>query len=164
VTLSFSGETEAEQDYAEQRRDAEARDAQRAAVVAQKTAEREAREHANVARNDAGQVRGQYWPIWKPAIAELKRQQRLVEARELLVECRDAASRESLVSGDIPDSWPWEQLAAVLRRLGSREAELGTLEGYVTACGDREIPGRVVAKIAKARIANGQPLPPASQP
>jgi hypothetical protein len=69
-----------------------------------------------------------------------------------------------LVANDVPDSWPWEQLAAVLRRLGSRKAELGTLEEYVAACGDREVPGTVVAKIAKARIANGLPMPSAPQP
>jgi len=159
VTLSFSGETEAEQDYAEQRRREEARDAQRAEAIAQKTAEREARENAKVARKTAGEVRGEYWPTWKPAIAELKRQQRLDEARVFLVECRDAANRESLISGEVPDSWPAEQLSAVLRRMGSRSGELATLEDYVATCGDREVPSTVIAKIAKARIANGQPAP-----
>ncbi len=159
VTLSFSGETEPEQDYAEQRRAEEARDAQRADAIAQKSAEREARENAKVARKAAGEVRGEYWQTWKPAIAELKRQQRLDEAQAFLVECSDAANRESLISGDAPDSWPAEQLSAVLRRMGSRSGELATLEEYVATCGDRKVPDSVTAKLAKARIANGQPAP-----
>lgn len=155
VTLAFSGTAEAEQDYAEQRRESDELTAQRAAAVAQKLAEREARDAAKVARRDAGMVRGEYWTVWKPSIAELKRQQRLEEARAFLTECRDAATRESIVTGDVPDPWPSEQLAAVIRRLGDSAGELGALESYVLECGEREVPDSVVAKLAKARIANG---------
>jgi hypothetical protein len=155
VTLSFSGAKEEERDYAADRRAVQERDAQRAAEAQQRVAEREARESAKLARRQAGEVRGQYWPTWKPAIAELKRQQRLDEARAFLVECRDAASRESQVTGEVPDPWAAEQLAAVVRRQGDRAGELATLEAYAAECGDRSIPDSVVAKLAKARIANG---------
>jgi hypothetical protein len=155
VTLSFSGVTEEEKDYAADRRAEQERDARRAAEAQQKAAEREARDSAKLARRQAGEVRGQYWPTWKPAIAELKRQQRLDEARAFLVECRDAASRESQVTGDVPDPWAAEQLAAVARRQGDRAGELTTLESYAAECGDRPIPDSVIAKLAKARIANG---------
>jgi len=44
-------------------------------------AERDARDASKLARRAAGTVRGEYWPTWKPSITELKRQQRLDEAR-----------------------------------------------------------------------------------
>lgn len=155
VTLAFGGTTEDEQDYAEQRRELDAITAARDAERAQKAAEREAREAAKVARREAGTIRGEYWTTWKPSIAELKRQQRLDEARTLLEECRVAASRESSLSGEVPDPWPAEQLAAVIRRQGDRPGELSTLEAYVTECGSRDVPDSIVAKLAKARLANG---------
>ena len=155
VTLAFSGTSEAEQDYAEQRRELDAVAAQKEAERAQKAAERDAREAAKLARREAGTVRGEYWTTWKPSIAELKRQQRLDEARTFLEECRAAVSRESVVSGEVPDPWPAEQLAAVIRRQGDSAGELATLEAYVVECGSRDVPDSVIAKLAKARIANG---------
>ncbi|MEP6479272.1 MAG: HIRAN domain-containing protein [Rhodoglobus sp.] len=155
VTLSFTGVQEDEQDYAEQRRATEEHDAQRAAILAQKSAEREARETSKLARREAGTVRGEYWTTWKPSIAELKRQQRLEEARALLVECDAAASRESTLTGEVPDPWATEQLAAVTRRLGDPHGELAILEAYIVECGDRDVPDSVIAKVAKARLANG---------
>jgi len=155
VTLSFIGTSEDEQDYALQRQQMEEREAVRVANAAQKVADREAREKAKAERRDAGTVRGEYWTTWKPAIAELKRQQRLNEAQLFLEECRGAASRESLLSGAVPDPWPTEQLAAVIRRGGDRAGELATLEAYILECADREVPDSVVAKVAKARLANG---------
>ncbi len=155
VTLSFTGASEAEEDYAEQRRKHEELNAHRAAELARKAADREAREAAKVARREVGTVRGEYWTTWKPAIAELKRQKRLEEARTFLAECRAAASRESAVTGDVPDPWPAEQLGAVIRRLGDPAGELALLEEYVVECGTQDVPDSVVAKLAKARIANG---------
>ncbi|MDF1478246.1 HIRAN domain-containing protein [Leifsonia sp. H3M29-4] len=155
VTLSFTGASEDEQDYAEQRRGIEERDAQKAAALAQKAAEREARESAKAARRETGTVRDMYWTTWKPSIAELKRQQRLEEARAFLIECRAAASRESALTGEVPDPWPTEQLAAVIRRLGDRDGELATLEEYAVECGTRTMPDSMVAKLAKARLARG---------
>lgn len=154
VTLAFSGTSEDEQDYASQRVEMEEIEAQRAAASAQKIADREARDAAKLARRVAGTVRGEYWTTWKPSIAELKRQQRLDEARVFLVECRDAARRESAVTNEVADPWPTEQLAAVMRRLGDPAGELAALEEYVTDCGERDLPDSIVAKIAKARIAS----------
>lgn len=155
VTLAFSGSTESEKDYAADRRAMEAAVADREAESARKAAEREERDRLKSARREAGAVRGEYWPTWKSPIAELKRQKRLEEARDLLVECRDAADREAAVTGEMADPWPAEQLSAVQRRLGDRVGELATLERYVADCGDRVIPDSVTAKLAKARIANG---------
>ncbi|MFF1877499.1 HIRAN domain-containing protein [Leifsonia sp. NPDC058230] len=154
VTLAFTGTSEDEQDYAAQRVEMEERDAQRAADIAQKAAVRETRESAKLARRGAGTVRGEYWTTWKPSIAELKRQQRLEEARSFLAECREAAARESAVTGEVADPWPTEQLAAVVRRLGDRVGELAILEEYIVECGDRAVPDSIVAKVAKARLAN----------
>lgn len=154
VTLAFSGSSEDEQDYAAQRRDMEEKDSLRLAAAAQKSAEREARDAMKLARTEAGSVRGEYWPTWKPSIAELKRQQRLDEAKGLLVECRDAANRESAVTGEVAAPWPTEQLAAVVRRLGDAPGELAILEEYVLHCGSREVPDSIRAKVAKSRLAS----------
>ncbi|GGL02841.1 hypothetical protein GCM10007382_23420 [Salinibacterium xinjiangense] len=155
VTIAFQGTSEDEQDYAGQRREIEAREAQKAAASAQKVSDRQARDAVKAARREAGTVRGEYWANWKPSIAELKRQQRLEEARDFLVECRAAASREAALI-DVPaDPWLTEQLAAVTRRLGDRVGELAILEAYVSECGNRDVPDSVVAKLAKARFANG---------
>jgi len=153
VTLAFTGASEDEQDYAAQRVEMELLEAQRAAASAQKIADREARDAAKLARREAGTVRGEYWTTWKPSIAELKRQQRLDEARVFLVECRDAARRESAVTNEVADPWPTEQLAAVIRRLGDPAGELAALEEYVANCGVHDVPDSIVAKISKARIA-----------
>jgi hypothetical protein len=153
VTLAFSGSVEEEQDYADDRRRYEAVEAERAAQIAQKAAAREERDRVKQARRDAGTVRGEYWTTWKPSIAELKRQQRLEEARALLIECRDASEREARVGGEVPQPWPAEQLSAVLRRMGDRDGELVELERYVAACGPLAVPESVIAKLSKARIA-----------
>ena len=154
VTLAFTGTSEDEQDYAAQRVEIEELEAQRAAASALKIADREAREAAKLARREAGTVRGEYWTTWKPSIAEMKRQQRLDEAKEFLVECRDAVRRESVVTNEVADPWPTEQLAAVTRRLGDPAGELATPEEYVVDCGARDVPDSIIAKISKARIAS----------
>lgn len=153
VTLAFSGGSEPEKDYAAERLQQEHLQAERDAEAERRATERRDREEAKRAKRNAGMVRGEYWTTWKPAIAELKKQQRLAEARDFLVECRDAAEREAQVAGDVPQPWASEQLAAVRRRMGDRDGELSELERYVTLCGDRAIPDSVTAKLLKARLA-----------
>ena len=84
VTLMFSGDRESEKDYAAERRAADAYYAEREAERARKDAEKAAREAQKEARRTAGAVEGQYWPLLKPSISELKRQKRMEEARDLL--------------------------------------------------------------------------------
>ncbi|GAA5210514.1 HIRAN domain-containing protein [Microbacterium kyungheense] len=153
VTLAFSGETESEKDYAAERQEADAYYAEREAEQARKAAEREAREAHKEARRTAGEVEGQYWPLLKPSISELKRQKRFEEARDLLEQCIYAAERESVVTGEVPDPWPSEQISVVLRRLRDYPHELAFLERYVAACGDREIPESVTMRLSRSRLA-----------
>lgn len=152
VTLMFSGERETEKDYAAERLEAEAHYAEREAEKARKAAERAAREAEKEARRTAGAVDGQYWPLLKPSIAELKRQKRFEEARNLLEQCIDAAERESVVVGAAPDPWPSEQMSVVLRRLKEYSHELAYLERYVAACDDRAVPESVMARLSRSRL------------
>lgn len=153
VTLMFSGDSESEKDYAAERREADAYYAEREAERERKEAEKAAREAHKEARRTAGEVDGQYWPLLKPSISELKRQKRFEDARDLLEQCIYAAERESVVTGEVPDPWPSEQISVVLRRLREYPHELAFLERYVAACGDREIPESVTMRLNRSRLA-----------
>jgi hypothetical protein len=158
VTLMFSGESESEKDYAAERREADAYYAERETEQARKAAEKEAREVAKEVRRTAGAVEGQYWVLLKPMVSELKRQKRFEEARDLLEQCVDAAEREGVAAGEIPNSWPSEQISVVLRRLRQYPDELAFLERYVTACGDRAVPEGVTSRLGRSRLAvDGSP-------
>lgn len=153
VTLMFSGDRESEKDYAADRQRSEAEYAEWEAERARKEAEKAARAAHKEARRTAGEVDGQYWPLLKPSISELKRQKRFEEARDLLEQCIYAAERESVVTGEIPDPWPSEQISVVLRRLWEYPHELAFLERYVGACGGREIPESVTMRLSRSRLA-----------
>ncbi len=153
VTLMFSGDRESEKDYAAERQQADAYYAEREAERARKEAEKAAREAHKEARRAAGAVEGQYWPLLKPTISELKRQKRMEEARDLLEQCIYAAERETGVTGEVPDPWPSEQMSVVLRRLREYPRELAFLERYVGACGDQEVPDSVMSRLSRSRLA-----------
>jgi len=153
VTLMFSGDSESEKDYAAERREAEASYAEREEERARKAAEREAREAEKEARRTAGAVGGQYWVLLKPTISELKRQKRFEEARDMLAQCVEAAEREAVVTGEVPNPWPSEQMSVVLRRLREFADELTFLERYMTACGEREVPESVLSRLSRSRLA-----------
>lgn len=152
VSLMFSGERETEKDYAAERLLAEAYYAQQEAEKERKAVDRAAREAEKEARRTAGAVDGQYWPLLKPSIAELKRQKRFEEARDLLEQCIGAAERESAVVGSAPDPWPSEQMSVVLRRLKEYSQELAYLERYVATCGDQDIPESVMVRLSRSRL------------
>ena len=149
VTLMFSGEAAREEDYAADRLEWE----QRHADAAQRAADREVRDAARAAQRAAGVVDGQHWALLKPVVAELKRQKRFEEARDLLARCVDAAEKEAAVAEGIPNPWPSEQMSVVLRRLRAYPDELVYLERYVTACGAREVPESVLARLSRSRLA-----------
>lgn len=153
VTLMFSGASESEKDYAAERREVEAYHAEREAEQARKVAEREAREAEKEARRTAGSVDGKYWVLLKPTISELKRQKRFTEARDMLAQCVDAAEREAVVTREVPNPWPSEQISVVLRRLRAFADELSFLERYVAACGERDVPESVASRLSRSRLA-----------
>lgn len=152
VTLMFSGARETEKDYAKERIENEVRIREWEAESARKASEKAAREAEREARRNAGSIDGQYWPLLKPSIAELKRQKRFEEARDILEKCIDAAESESKAVGSIPDSWPTEQMSVVLRRLKEYAQELAYLERYVLFCGDSEAPESVIARLNRSRL------------
>ncbi|WP_243874717.1 hypothetical protein [Arthrobacter woluwensis] len=75
MTLMFSGEVEAEKDYAAERRDAEEQRAAREAARLTKAAEREAKEKLKEARRSAGGCR---WTV----LAALQARSFRIEAAE----------------------------------------------------------------------------------
>lgn len=152
VTLMFSGERETEKDYAKDRIEYESRIAEQEAESARKASEKAAREAEKESRRNAGTVDGQYWPLFKPSVAELKRQKRFDEARDILKKCVEAAERESEVTGKIPDAWPTEQLSVVLRRVKDYPQELAYLERYVLFCGDLGAPESVMSRLNRSRL------------
>lgn len=152
VTLMFSGDSEAEKDYAVERLASEAHDAARLAEQARKAAAKATREAEKEARRTAGAVNGEYWVLLKPSIAELKRQDRFEEARDLLAKCRDAAEQEAAAMGESPNPWPTEQLSVVLRRLREFPDELAALERYVAACGDLDVPESVSSRLSRSKL------------
>lgn len=151
VTLNFSGTTESEKDYGAQRREMEQYEAERA----QADAARAERKRVKEARLEAGSIDGDHWKTLKPAISELKRQQRFDDARTALDQCIAAAEREAAVNGAVPDPWPSEQMSVVLRRLRAYDDELAVLERYLSACGTNEPPESVLTRLNRARVAAG---------
>jgi hypothetical protein len=154
VTLTFAGTTEAEKDYAAERREAEADEVQRRAELDRKAAERAEHERLIAERKSAGSVNGEYWKLLKPSISELKRQRRFEEAGALLESCVGAAEREAALTDEIPDAWPSEQISVVLRHLREFSVEVMFLERYVAACGTRSIPESITMRLNRARLAS----------
>lgn len=95
---------------------------------------------------------GQYWGNYKSAVAELKRQKRLEEARDLLMKCAEAAETGGGVPGDIPNPWPTEQPSFVLSKLEYDTGGIAALESYERVCGDRPVPDKVSQRLLKARL------------
>ena len=151
VTLTFSGTTESEKDYAQERREIERWEAERT----QAAAEREERKRQKAAKLAAGDVDGTHWKALKPTISELKRQQRFEDARTALDKCIAAAEREASLDGSRPDPWPSEQMSVVLRKLRAFDEELAVLERYVAACGSNEVPESALSRLSRARAATG---------
>ncbi len=161
VTLTFAGTTEAEKDYAAERHEMEAHEAERAAELDRKAAERAERERLAAEGKSAGCVDGDYWKLLKPSISELKRQKRFEEAGALLESCIGAAERESALTGESPDPWPSEQISVVLRSLREFEVEVTFLERYVSACGAHPIPDGITMRLNRARLASQRGPSPA---
>lgn len=157
VTLTFSGDSEPEADYAAERRESEAKWAEVEAERAQREAEKAAKKAAKEAERAAGEVDGVHWSAHKPSIAELKRQKRFEEAADLIAKCVEAAERSADVAGGSPDSWPTEQMSVVQRRLKDFGTELAYLERYEAACGDRGMSDDMVMRLNRSRLAVERP-------
>jgi len=149
VTLVFDGTSEPEHDYAAERAESEAAEAERE----QRRAEKEAAKAKQDTARAAATVDGSYWRNFRDAIAELKRQGRLDEARVLLEKCVDAAEIEGRILHAVPDPWATEQLSVVLGKLGDPAADLAVLERYERACRAEPVADKVAARLIKARLA-----------
>lgn len=112
-------------------------DPERAAAAA-------ARRTKEVERQRAGAVRGRFFGDWLDDVQQLKREQRLEEAHDLLVECIAATWR---ADGPSPAIWPFEQAAIVLRKMKRPEDEVAVLRAYVS--GSAEPSPKLVERLGK---------------
>lgn len=113
-------------------------------VDPERAAADDARTAREAERQRAGVVRGRFFAEWAEDVQQLKREQRLEEAHDLLVECIAATWR---ADGNRPASWPFEQAAIVLRKLKRPEDEVAVLSAYVN--GSAEPSAKLVERFAK---------------
>jgi hypothetical protein len=138
VTLGYDIEPEPERDYYADERESR---------------EREARFKLT---REAGSIDGDYWTVYKPEVAELKRQARYEDAFARLLQMSTAAEREAAISLTAPDDWPTDQICIVLAKLKRTPEVLGHLERYVAACGSHDVPDRIKARHTKAKVTASQ--------
>jgi hypothetical protein len=96
-------------------------------------------------------VRGKDFVEWVEPIAQLRREGREDEALELLMECIEAAERDSRGRGWVPPSWYTEQAAIILRKRGDRAGEVSLLEGFIAACPPGQEHVVLKERLVKAR-------------
>ncbi|MBH5144310.1 exonuclease domain-containing protein [Rhodococcus erythropolis] len=87
----------------------------------------------DVQRNRAEHVRGKNFTVWVEPIKQLKRDDRLDEALELLLECVDVAERPGTLGGGMPAPWYTEQAAIVYRKQKNFVAEVDILRRWIDA-------------------------------
>jgi tetratricopeptide (TPR) repeat protein len=80
-----------------------------------------------------GLVRGRHYTQWVEPIKKLKREGRLAEAEELLLDCVDAVEAEARAEGTPVAPWYYEQLGIVYRKLGDKAASDAIAQRHLTA-------------------------------
>jgi len=99
-----------------------------------------------------GIVHDRHFTEWVETVKQLKREDRLDEAIQLLRQCADATEDEAAATGLAPGSWYFEQLAICFRKQRDYDAEVAILERFVTApLAQRNIPDKLFDRLAKAR-------------
>jgi hypothetical protein len=66
-------------------------------------------------------------------VKQLKREGRLAEAEELLLECIDAVEAQARTEGGPVAPWYYEQLGIVYRKLGDKAASEAIAQRHMTA-------------------------------
>ncbi|RPE76281.1 hypothetical protein EDF39_2146 [Frondihabitans sp. PhB161] len=107
-------------------------------------------------RREAGAIKGDFWTIFKPEVMELKKQGRYDEALMRLYQMVSATERVALASAGSPDPWPTDQICMILTKQKLEVDQLRHLERFIKACGGHDIPDKIKARYAKARIARGE--------
>lgn len=111
------------------------------------------REGGTEARSErAGQVRGFNYTFWPDTIRALKRDHRVDEALDLLLECVAAAERDGTFWQGQIAPWYTEAAAIIYRRRKDYSAELAVLRRYENA-----VTGKC-RRTFTARIAKAQAL------
>jgi hypothetical protein len=78
-------------------------------------------------------VRGRQYTEWVETIKQLKREGRLAEAEELLLECVDAVEAKARTKRTPVAPWYYEQLGIVYRKLGDKAASDAIAQRRFTA-------------------------------
>lgn len=79
-----------------------------------------------------GLVRGRHYTEWVEPVKQLKREGRLAEAEELLLECIDAVEAQARAEGGPVAPWYYEQLGIVYRKLGDKAASEAIARRHMT--------------------------------
>lgn len=99
-----------------------------------------------------GVVHDRHFTEWVETVKQLKREDRLDEAIQLLRQCADATEDEAEVTGLAPAPWYFEQLAICFRKQRDFDAEVAILERFVMApLAQPNIPDKLIDRLAKAR-------------
>lgn len=127
----------------------------RQAVAAASAEDMQQRHEAELAgdgdRNGARRrdVRGRPYPLWAERVRQLKREERLDEALDLLFECIGAAERDR--GRGAPAPWYTEHAAMIFRQRRDYDAEVAVLERWVRVSPVPLQGGKIVERLAKAR-------------
>jgi hypothetical protein len=152
VTLSLSGQSEAEWSYVDRaawRGDRSPDGLQRLTRTAAMMRIREA--------EAAGMIRGQDFESLRPDIAQAKSDGDLSTALRLLSACVDAAERRAKVYFGRPTPWPTEQTAILLRSQKDYSDEVAVLERFLAVDPTGQGTKALRDRLAKAQVLAGQP-------
>lgn len=94
-------------------------------------------------------VRGRPYHLWPDTVRQLKREQRLDEALELLLECIAAAERDRELGAPAP--WYTEHAAIIYRQRKDYDAEVAVLERWMRVTPFPLQAGKIVERLEKAR-------------
>lgn len=102
----------------------------------------------------SGYVRGRRYTEWAETVGQLKRDNRVEEAYELLLELVDAAEQEALATGTAPAQWYTEQAAVVARKRHDIEGEAAVLQRWLDAAArvGRSVPAHYAIAVRRARV------------
>ncbi|MGW0160441.1 hypothetical protein ACWDUN_14110 [Mycobacterium sp. NPDC003323] len=151
VTLSCSGQTEAEWSYVDHGDWPGHRSPEGTERLTQTGRMRRIR-----LAETAGLIRGQDFETLRPVIAEAKARGDADAALAILRECIEASEGRAKVQGYRPSAWPTEQAAILLRKQKDYLGEVLVIERFLAADPTHQGTQALCDRLARARELSGQ--------
>lgn len=104
----------------------------------------------------AGLIRGQDFETLRPTIAEAKARGDANAALAMLRECIDASERRAKIQGYRPATWPTEQAAILLRKQKDYLGEVLVIERFLAADPTHQGTQALCDRLARARELSGK--------